>query len=147
MWISYPLRKNIIDYHYEKNNIKHFFGFYETIGGIYYIPKNIYQKINGFSNKYFGWGKEDNDLLLRIQKYNIKIDRNNFIERRNNNNKISDDETKNIIENKENPEIWKINQKYHENINNIQKDGINNCQYQILNSREIKNIFRILVKL
>ncbi len=36
-----------------------------TFGGAILVPKNIFFDINGFSNNYRQWGKEDDDFLLR----------------------------------------------------------------------------------
>jgi len=38
-------------------------------GGVTMFPTKDFEKINGYSNKYWGWGYEDDDLLLRC-KYN-----------------------------------------------------------------------------
>jgi hypothetical protein len=38
----------------------------ETIfGGVTLVPKDIFYAINGFSNNYWQWGKEDDDFLMR----------------------------------------------------------------------------------
>lgn len=37
-------------------------------GGVTLFPISDYIKVNGYSNKYFGWGFEDDDLLYRCQK-------------------------------------------------------------------------------
>ncbi len=48
----------------EENGINKKFG--ETIfGGATLVPKEIFLSINGFSNNYTQWGKEDDDFLLR----------------------------------------------------------------------------------
>jgi len=36
-----------------------------VFGGVTLVPKNIFYDINGFSNNYWQWGKEDDDFLLR----------------------------------------------------------------------------------
>jgi len=36
-----------------------------VFGGVTLVPKNIFFDINGFSNNYWQWGKEDDDFLLR----------------------------------------------------------------------------------
>lgn len=40
-------------------------------GGITLFPSTDFKKINGFSNMYWGWGFEDDDLRLRCHNYNI----------------------------------------------------------------------------
>lgn len=41
-------------------------------GGVTLFPNKIFEKINGYSNKYWGWGFEDDDLLLRCINNNVK---------------------------------------------------------------------------
>lgn len=52
-------------------------------GGVLKIPKYIYYDINGFSNEYWGWGGEDDELKLRLlfNKYKILVinKKNHFI--------------------------------------------------------------------
>jgi predicted glycosyltransferase involved in capsule biosynthesis len=41
--------------------------FYEfLIGGVLLLTIDMYKKVNGFSNSYWGWGGEDDDLSLRL---------------------------------------------------------------------------------
>ena len=42
-------------------------------GGVTLFPVKVFKEINGFSNYYWGWGFEDDDLLYRCKKNNIKI--------------------------------------------------------------------------
>jgi hypothetical protein len=48
--------------------------FSEYFGGVTLFPVKDFQKINGYSNKYWGWGYEDTDLLLRCKTNNIELD-------------------------------------------------------------------------
>lgn len=41
-------------------------------GGVTLFDKNSFIKINGYSNEYWGWGAEDDDLLLRCKKAGIE---------------------------------------------------------------------------
>lgn len=43
-------------------------------GGVTMFTVEDFEKINGYSNKYWGWGYEDDDLLLRCKKFDIKLD-------------------------------------------------------------------------
>lgn len=45
----------------------------DYIGGVTVFNKDTFLKINGFSNKYFGWGCEDDDLMLRLKQNNISV--------------------------------------------------------------------------
>ncbi|OWF50935.1 Beta-1,4-N-acetylgalactosaminyltransferase bre-4 [Mizuhopecten yessoensis] len=40
--------------------------FPNLIGGVTQLPRAAFEKINGFSNLYFGWGGEDDDLGIRL---------------------------------------------------------------------------------
>jgi beta-1,4-galactosyltransferase 1 len=46
----------------------------EYFGGVTLFPVDIFKQINGYSNKYFGWGFEDDDLLFRCRENNIDLD-------------------------------------------------------------------------
>lgn len=48
--------------------------FDEYFGGVTLFPVDVFKQINGYSNKYWGWGYEDTDLLLRCKVNNIKLD-------------------------------------------------------------------------
>ncbi len=43
-------------------------------GGVTMFSVETFEKINGYSNKYWGWGYEDDDLLLRCKKFEIELD-------------------------------------------------------------------------
>jgi beta-1,4-galactosyltransferase 6 len=45
----------------------------EYFGGVVIFPVDSFSKINGFSNEYWGWGAEDDDLYRRCASKKIKI--------------------------------------------------------------------------
>ena len=45
----------------------------EFIGGVFLINKEHFEQINGFSDEYWGWGYEDNDLLERMRKKDLPL--------------------------------------------------------------------------
>jgi hypothetical protein len=48
--------------------------FEEYFGGVTMFPVDDFKKINGYSNKYWAWGYEDDDLLLRCKENEINLD-------------------------------------------------------------------------
>ena len=44
-------------------------------GGVTIFEKAAFEKINGYSNDYWGWGAEDDDLMSRCVSHGISIDR------------------------------------------------------------------------
>lgn len=47
----------------------------EMFGGVSAVNKEQMLLVNGFSNVYWGWGGEDDDLLYRLHGYNLTIHR------------------------------------------------------------------------
>ena len=43
-------------------------------GGVTMFPIELFKKVNGYSNEYWGWGFEDDDLLLRCTEQNVFTD-------------------------------------------------------------------------
>lgn len=50
----------------------------DYFGGVTLFPVEAFEKINGYSNKYIGWGFEDNDLLLRCREAQIPLGYRNY---------------------------------------------------------------------
>jgi len=46
-----------------------------SFGGVVGISKHHLQTVNGYSNRYWGWGSEDDDLFWRLHHNNIKVSR------------------------------------------------------------------------
>ena len=40
--------------------------YYELVGGVLVMPARVFQSINGYSNLYWGWGGEDDDIAYRL---------------------------------------------------------------------------------
>ena len=49
--------------------------FFDYFGGVTMFNKEDFKTINGFSNEYWGWGFEDDDLLVRCIESDVSIDR------------------------------------------------------------------------
>ncbi|XP_075056636.1 beta-1,4-galactosyltransferase 1-like [Mixophyes fleayi] len=52
--------------------------FYSTsFGGVVAFTKEQFLKINGFSNSFWGWGQEDDELYKRVMSAGMKVERPN----------------------------------------------------------------------
>jgi hypothetical protein len=72
-----PYQKNLLNYITFENNIKHFFGYESTLGGIVSVLGSDFEKILGFPNLW-SWGYEDNSFKKRAITAGINIDRGQF---------------------------------------------------------------------
>ena len=49
---------------------------YENIfGGVVSLTREQFEDVNGFSNQFWGWGGEDDDMNSRIKKRRLKVSR------------------------------------------------------------------------
>ena len=48
--------------------------FDQYFGGVTLFPIEQFESINGYSNNYWGWGYEDDDLFYRCDYYNIPLE-------------------------------------------------------------------------
>lgn len=64
-----------VDYSYSENpvHLASSIPFKSYFGGITMFPVDTFSRINGFSNLYWGWGFEDDDLRYRCVKHGIKF--------------------------------------------------------------------------
>lgn len=108
-----PYKKGLLNYDLELNEIKHYYGFTHTLGGIFAIRGDDFEKINGFPN-FWSWGYEDNVIYDRAISNHIHINRSQFY-------KIGDNNILHLIDDFHKNVSIKMRDNYH---NNKITDGI-----------------------
>lgn len=72
-YIMFDADTYIVDYNYklilDEKYISHILGHVHCLGGIFSLTYKQFSKINGFSNNFNNWGREDSDLHTRAKKY------------------------------------------------------------------------------
>uniref|UniRef100_A0A915J7Z9 Galactosyltransferase C-terminal domain-containing protein n=1 Tax=Romanomermis culicivorax TaxID=13658 RepID=A0A915J7Z9_ROMCU len=113
---------------------------YATIfGGITALTVGQFEKLNGFSNDYWGWGGEDDDMASRVKlhgyeisRYDANIARYKMVKH--------NQEKENAVNECRFSLMYKVNRRWP-------KDGLTTLDYKILNIT-FENLFtRILVDL
>lgn len=118
------------------------------LGGLISVSGDIFQKINGYPNNFYGWGGEDDSLFIRMVQNkitNIEVPQKGRV--------IDLEETLNVKEKLEKlkKNDAKENLKYDKLLIDVEKwknNGLNSLNYKILENKKIdKNIFKITVDL
>ena len=52
-----------------------------VLGGVFCMPSNVYSEVNGFSNRFKGWGYEDLDFETRVRAAGVAINRSKLVPR------------------------------------------------------------------
>ncbi|EDV37532.1 uncharacterized protein Dana_GF13490 [Drosophila ananassae] len=105
-------------------------------GGVSAMTREHFQAVNGFSNSFFGWGGEDDDMSNRLKHANLFISRY----------PVNIARYKMLKHQKE-----KANPKRYENLQNgmskIESDGINSIKYVIYSIKEFPTFTWYLAEL
>ncbi|EDO37163.1 predicted protein [Nematostella vectensis] len=57
------------------DTMKYKLGYKKLFGGVEAFWPEHYRKVNGFPNRYWGWGGEDDDLYVRIVEHSLTLTR------------------------------------------------------------------------
>lgn len=111
----------------------------DYFGGVIIFSKDDFQKINGFSNMYWGWGCEDDDCYLRCKKNNLPVVRRWQVFR----SLYHTSERHKGITYKKNMRIFKgyLRSRFDHTIS-----GLNNLTYQVLKQTKEKGYTRFLIE-
>lgn len=97
-----------------------------------------FKKVNGFSNNYWGWGLEDDDIRHRLSINNIDTDLNvgKYLRLTNDGNGLSDSE--HYIP------LYQNNQKYL--YEHFSISGLNNLSYKLISTEEYNSINKYIIE-
>lgn len=94
-------------------------------GGINIFPICDFKKINGFSNEYWGWGAEDDDLRNRCDYFSVKVDR------------VMENIFFSVPHDEADKSFHTLNREKRDRAKRVpdtySKDGLNNCSFNIIN--------------
>lgn len=107
----------------------------QYFGGVTMFRRDVFQKINGFNNNYFGWGAEDDDLRNRVLHYGFDITRLP--------NKFDSLPHTHATQVKENKPLIKANQNRLLKWNEEMHIGLTTLDYKIESVNHTKNIYHI----
>lgn len=104
-------------------------------GGVTLFDKHSFIKVNGYSNDYWGWGAEDDDVMFRCVAKEIKASRKNgryrsLSHERNIAQDLYNENLKKFFGFKNGLNIETINQK-------IDSDGLTTLEYEVLEEKKI----------
>lgn len=105
-------------------------------GGVSAFLKKHYQLINGFSNLFFGWGGEDDDLFYRTKKKGLTLTRYPM--------NIARYTMLRHTKDKPNPERF---QYLNNGVKRMSEDGINKLKYKLLATERHKLFTKIRVSI
>ncbi len=128
--VKYNLPIHIASLWKEKYNFKSF------LGGIMSFPKEIYEKINGYPNNFFGWGGEDDAVYNRLAINDIYIMKpEGTVEIRELEHQNTSTIQSLFNENKKNNIL--------SDLKNWEKDGLNSLKFKILDEKKYFNSNKI----
>ena len=113
------------------------------LGGCISCKGSVFESINGYSNNFWGWGGEDDNIGLRCIDKNITfyIPKKGFvIDIEEKDGKTMDIQNK-VLNVEKNKLKWELNV----NFRNYETDGLNSLQYNILEQTEKDNIIEVRV--
>jgi xylosylprotein 4-beta-galactosyltransferase len=71
---DYPPHENAV-YHLSGPALHPMYHYADFIGGILLVPRTVYERIDGLSPLFWGWGKEDDEFAQRLREHRIPVER------------------------------------------------------------------------
>lgn len=108
-----------------------------SFGGVVGITGKDFRAVNGYSNRYWGWGSEDDDLFWRYHHAGYKISRPSMAEGR-----------YTMLKHKpsaRNGKAIELLTKTEKGRSDSRQDGLSNINYELLKIKELKLFTKIIV--
>ena len=128
---SWPVWPTRVIYLSSKNDYQQLDG--GNLGGVCLFQPQHYRLINGFSNNFWGWGCEDNQLSWRCTAVGLKINRRRGVFRH-----LPDERPADMSHYEENPAYLSDPQEYA-------SDGLSSLEYELLEHDKGEVYTRFLV--
>ena len=111
-------------------------------GGVTLFDKHSFIKVNGYSNDYWGWGAEDDDVMFRCLVNDVRPSRKNGKYRSLDHNRVIlqdlyQENLKKYFEFKNSPNREKI-------IRDIKSDGLTTLEYKVLEERDLADKVKLV---
>jgi hypothetical protein len=107
--------------------------FKDYFGGVVLFTKEHFTLVNGFSNNFWDWGGEDNEMLDNVLSHGLTIDRREGVYT------SLHHKRKYSLVNEDNMKQWKEGRK--------EGDGLSHCEYSIISRVDLGNVHKILVSI
>ncbi|XP_075211488.1 beta-1,4-N-acetylgalactosaminyltransferase bre-4-like isoform X3 [Lycorma delicatula] len=118
------------------DSMKYRLPYSDLFGGVSAMTKSQFELVNGFSNMYWGWGGEDDDMAARLKSVGLHISRYP--------NNIARYTMLSHRKEKANPKRFEI---LYSGRKRIKEDGLNSLQYRRLSLIRNRSLTWVLVEL
>jgi predicted glycosyltransferase involved in capsule biosynthesis len=106
-------------------------------GGVNIYSSKAFYMANGYSNNYWGWGAEDDDMLLRCEKAGLTIERRR--------GRFTSLAHEHALTDPNARHTHKANCEYLDSGYDYAKDGLNTLEYSIVSETMLPNIHAVRV--
>jgi beta-1,4-galactosyltransferase 1 len=108
----------------------------EYFGGVTLFPREWFERVNGFSNNYWGWGAEDDDMFKRCLALGYVLQRRPCSFQSLAHERVID------------PTLYRANANLLHNFDTRAEDGLSNLEYTKLSEQTLSdNVFLIKVEI
>jgi hypothetical protein len=128
--IDYSYCENICHLARKVEQFEYKMPYAQYFGGVTLFPKDKFILVNGFSNEYWGWGQEDDNLYFRCKKKNLNVEFRDIYYR-----SLRHESNMNIHTFRKNSQL---SVDFERNPEMIESDGLNSLRYELVSQETFK---------